>query len=446
MNDATARRLAQVLKFNGTSVIEDRASLLRLLAPGLTEIPADVGALMMMLDTKAVAHLVKWSRTEPSSRPAYAQMRDHIAAKYEQAGKLPAATAAWALDAWRNALPELQRAAAEPVRDLALEALPPPPAEPAPRLVGPGSHSSGAAPSTQANPYAPPQAHVEDVVEIQPEPDFIENGRSVSIGRGLHWFAEGWRLFARQPLMWWLCLIVFVLVSVAIQFIPLFIGAIIGFLLGPVLWSGLMSGAHAVKQGDSLTIGHVFAGFKDRTGSLILVAILQLIGFVAAGAVLWFLFGSSLVAIGMLAAQAKAPTFAMINSMLGLVVVWLALFIPLGVVYYLAPALVAINGCNPVTAVKSAFVVCFKNILPGIVYLIVFTLAAIVATIPIGLGWLVLAPMVVTSVYAAYRDIFYSDPADAPPSTRPAAAASRRLARTLTPAANVPAAPAPAAR
>lgn len=114
----------------------------------------------------------------------------------------------------------------------------------------------------------------------------------------------------------------------------------------------------------------------------------------------------------------------------------------------IAPALVAINGCNPVTAVKSAFVVCFKNIVPGIVYLIVFTLAAIVATIPIGLGWLVLAPMVVTSVYAAYRDIFCSDPADAPPSTRPAvaAAASRRLARTLTPAANVPAAPAPAAR
>lgn len=442
MNDATAKRLAQVLKFNGTALMDDKLSLQRLLAPGLAEIPADVRAVIQMLDTGAVSHLIKWAKAPLAGRPSYEQMRDHIALKYEQAGKLPATVAAWALDAWRDALPELQRASSAPARDLALEALPPPP-EPPP--VAPRPNQSGIEPAA-ANPYAPPLSHVEDVAEIQAEPDFIAHGRSVGIGRGVYWLVDGWRLFARQPLMWWLCLIVFILVSIAIQFIPFFIGAIIGFLLGPVLWSGLMSGAHAVRQGDALTVGHVFAGFGDRTGSLMLLALLQILGIVAVGAILWFLFGSSLVAIFTMAAQGKPPTFAIINSMLGLVVVWLVLFIPLTVVYYLAPALVAINGCGPWVAVKSTFVVCFKNILPGIVYVILFTLAAIVATIPFGLGWLVLAPMIVTSVYAAYRDIFYSDPADTPPATGRAAVASRRLARTLTPAANVPDAPAPAAR
>jgi uncharacterized membrane protein len=31
-----------------------------------------------------------------------------------------------------------------------------------------------------------------------------------------------------------------------------------------------------------------------------------------------------------------------------------------------------------------------------------------IASIPFGLGWLVLMPVVLCSVYAAYRDIFFS--------------------------------------
>jgi hypothetical protein len=68
MSDATALRLAQILKYNGTSVMEDLASLQRLLAPGAAEIPADVAALLLMLDTKAVAHLFKWAKTTEPHR------------------------------------------------------------------------------------------------------------------------------------------------------------------------------------------------------------------------------------------------------------------------------------------------------------------------------------------------------------------------------------------
>jgi len=33
---------------------------------------------------------------------------------------------------------------------------------------------------------------------------------------------------------------------------------------------------------------------------------------------------------------------------------------------------------------------------------------AIVASIPLALGWLVLGPMTIASVYTAYRDIYFS--------------------------------------
>ena len=34
---------------------------------------------------------------------------------------------------------------------------------------------------------------------------------------------------------------------------------------------------------------------------------------------------------------------------------------------------------------------------------------AVVASIPLALGWFVLAPVFVASMYASYRDIFYED-------------------------------------
>jgi hypothetical protein len=35
--------------------------------------------------------------------------------------------------------------------------------------------------------------------------------------------------------------------------------------------------------------------------------------------------------------------------------------------------------------------------------------AAIVATIPLALGWLVLGPVLAATMYASYRDIFYRE-------------------------------------
>ena len=57
---------------------------------------------------------------------------------------------------------------------------------------------------------------------------------------------------------------------------------------------------------------------------------------------------------------------------------------------------------------KGSFMGCLKNILPFLVYGVIMFVLAIVASIPLALGWLVLGPMTVASVYAAYRDIYLS--------------------------------------
>ncbi len=461
MNEATAQRLALVIQRNGTSLLEDSTSLQRLLAPGATEAPTDVRALVLMLDTKAVAHLRKWAKTDEPDKPAYAQMRDHMAKKYEQAGKLSADMARWALDAWMNALPELRRStgATQQRVALALEALPappapppaPPPAVPTHAAAGSLQPTSGA---TSRNPYAPPNAPVDDVPDYVStgELHFIDNGQAVAAGRGMAWFSEGWRLFVAHPLTWWLCLLVMIVISGLCQLVPL-IGPLASSFLSPIFYAGLLLGAHAVHQNETLAVGDIFAGFKSSPGTLVLLTLAQMLLFAAVIAIVAVIFGGTLMAAAATflpqgpGGLGRASSVSLFGSLGAALVLLLVLIVPVIAASYFSVALVAVGGQGVIAALRMSFWGCMKNMLPFLVYGVLFIVAAIVATIPFGLGWLVLLPVLITSTYAAYRDIFYSDTAGTPPPAKRAPARPAvRLARTLTPASNVPAASGPVNR
>jgi uncharacterized membrane protein len=59
-----------------------------------------------------------------------------------------------------------------------------------------------------------------------------------------------------------------------------------------------------------------------------------------------------------------------------------------------------------VEAMKESFAGCLKNIMPFLIYGLVALVFAILAAIPFGLGWLLLGPVLIGSVYASYRDIY----------------------------------------
>jgi uncharacterized membrane protein len=84
----------------------------------------------------------------------------------------------------------------------------------------------------------------------------------------------------------------------------------------------------------------------------------------------------------------------------------LALSIPIYMALWFAPALVVLREMPPLEAIKASFLGCLKNILPFLVYSIVVMVLGIVAAIPLGLGWLVLGPTLIASVYVSYRDIY----------------------------------------
>ena len=73
---------------------------------------------------------------------------------------------------------------------------------------------------------------------------------------------------------------------------------------------------------------------------------------------------------------------------------------------WFAPALIVFNAMPPVDALKASFNACLKNIVVFLVYGLMIMVLCFFAALPLGLGFLVLGPVVAGSVYASYRDIF----------------------------------------
>ena len=58
---------------------------------------------------------------------------------------------------------------------------------------------------------------------------------------------------------------------------------------------------------------------------------------------------------------------------------------------------------------KTSFSACLKNIVPFLVYGLVGMVLAVAASLALMLGWFILAPVWMASMYASYRDIFYDE-------------------------------------
>jgi uncharacterized membrane protein len=405
--DDAARRLKLIISANGSSLLNEPDALRGLLLRGQSDAPPELRALMAVAEKGGVAHLIKWSKAPPNERPTYAQMRDRIAQRFGAAGVMPEELAQWALDAWVAALPTLAPHATATVQGpMALEAIAEPPAPAAPAPVT--TRAPSAAPVYRNALLAPVGAKVEEIAPpaSHATTTMPNDSRRVPMLRGLSWIAEGWHLFKVQPLMWWVCLIVFVVISVVPQLIPI-IGPIIGLLLAPILVAGLMLGAHDVQEGRPVTVGHVFAGFQTNPGALILTAVIQVGLIIAIGATIFFLMSQRLMSAAVAWNMKKGNVdFGTIVSLLGPALPLLLLLILVAMTTYFAPPLVAIRNEGPLRAMWLSVTGMVKNVLPGIAYSAVLFVLALLATLPFGLGWIVLLPVLALSSYAAFRDIY----------------------------------------
>lgn len=257
------------------------------------------------------------------------------------------------------------------------------------------------------NPYAAPKATVADAVSPQ-QGNFVPGGHGVPAGNGWTWIAQGWDFFKRQPGVWIGIVVVLAVISIVAAFIP-FVGSLALMVLFPVFTGGLMLGCRALEQGAPLEFNHLFAGFRERFGPLAAVGAIYLGVTIAIALVVGVVTGASMFA--MMSGQGGGDPAAAAGAVAGVLLamlVMLALMIPLLMAVWFAAPLVLFHERGALDAMKESFSGCLKNIVPFLLYGVILMVLSVVASIPIGLGWLVLGPVMAASIYTAYRNIYFT--------------------------------------
>ncbi len=237
--------------------------------------------------------------------------------------------------------------------------------------------------------------------------EFIATGRTVPAENGWKWIVQGWNLFKRAPGVWIALMVVFIVISIVLAFVPV-LGSIASMVLTPTFTAGMMIGCRALDEGGELKVEHLFAGFRARFGTLLSLGLLYLAAVLVIALLAGLVTGVKLFSLmGGGASDPGAVASAALSVLLALLIM-LALLVPVFMAIWFAPALVVFHEHGAIEALKASFVGCLRNIVPFLVQGVILLAAAIVASIPFGLGWLVLGPVLVASLYAAYRDIYFS--------------------------------------
>lgn len=252
---------------------------------------------------------------------------------------------------------------------------------------------------SDSNPYAAPTAPLS-----QPEiarASFIANGCVVEAGRGLEWIKEAFRDVFAQPLAWIIGPMVVLFALAFVSMIP-----IVGLLASvavPLVIAGNYAAGETQARTGTLDIGVFFRGAQKRQGELLIVGVVTgIAGFVALVIAFGAALGPSLFKLN--DPNIKPEDFLM-PAILGSLI-FFALYIPITMGMWFAPALVLLRGIEPIEAIKQSFNACLKNFVPFLVYGLVTAGVVLGSVLTAFLGFIVTYPVLLASMYRQYRDIF----------------------------------------
>lgn len=246
------------------------------------------------------------------------------------------------------------------------------------------------------NPFRAPRARVDDPIDSD-FGGFLLAGRRVPPGHAARWLASGWRIFRAAPGTWVGITIVLLLIIGGLGVVP--VVSLFLNLFFAVFVAGIVTGCRSLEQGNGLRLAHLFAGFSNRLGSLVLASLLYFLAMVP----LLVIIGAA-VAIGVAAGVRGNEANVAVGI---LIVVGTVVTVPLAMALWLASPLIVFQQLAAYEALKAGFLVAVRNFLPLLAYGLLVLVAALLASLPFFLGWLVLIPVMHASLYAFYRDVFF---------------------------------------
>lgn len=226
--------------------------------------------------------------------------------------------------------------------------------------------------------------------------------RQVAAGQAWAWIVRGFELFRANPVMWIVILLIYLAIIIPISLVPV-IGSVVSTLLAPVFAAGMMWGCKALANKQDLLINHLFEGFKKNTSQLIAVGGIYLLSLLVIMVMVVMSLNKEVVELLM---KGKELNPEQASAMMLPILFAMLFIVPILMAYWYAPVLIGLHNLKAVEAMKLSFVACLKNMLPFLLYGLIFTVILVVAIIPFGLGLIVAIPVMMTSLYTSYVDVF----------------------------------------
>ena len=254
----------------------------------------------------------------------------------------------------------------------------------------------------------------------------------VPAGQGVQWVKQGMRTFWRQPLALSGLFFMFMAAMSLLSMVPL-LGNILALVILPGATLGLMAATKEALTGKfpmPVLLVSAFRAGKQQLQAMLLLGAIYAAGFLLVLGISALADGGKfaqlyLVGGAMSVELLQAPDFQLA------VLLSMALYLPLSLLFWHAPALVHWHGVQPVKSLFFSLVACLRNMgaftVYGLAWLGVFVAGALVVMLVASLVgsaefaaaalvpfMLLLASMFFTSMYFTVRDCFITDEPTAP--------------------------------
>lgn len=244
---------------------------------------------------------------------------------------------------------------------------------------------------------------------------------------GLIWVKLGIVTFMKQPLAMASLFFMFMAVLSIATLVP-FIGSALALALLPAATLGLMAAAREATKGKfpmpSILISAFRAG-QQRLRAMLVLGALYAIGFLTLMGASALVDGGQFASLYLVGGKITEE-LVLQESFQAAMWVAMALYLPLSLLFWHAPALVHWHGLSPVKSLFFSLMACYKNFAAfavyGLAWVGVFTMAAVLvsfiatllgnpmmATVVMFPVALVIVAMFFTSIYFTFQDSFDAD-------------------------------------
>jgi hypothetical protein len=247
---------------------------------------------------------------------------------------------------------------------------------------------------------------------------------------GIQWVKSGVITFFRQPLAMAGLFFMFMAVMSVLSFVPV-VGSALALALLPAATLGLMAGTREAAAGKfprPMVLAVALRGSTPQKRAMLALGLMYAACFLAVMALSALLDGGKFASL-YLGGGGVTRDMAQDGDFLTALWASMALYLPVSMLFWHAPALVHWHGLAPAKSLFFSFVACLRNagafIVYGLVWLAVFLVAGLVVSMLAGLAGgpglaatlmfpvaMLLAAMFFTSIHFTVQDCFETSPGD----------------------------------